>query len=391
MASPMPSAPMGNWGGNGQAVPPPPFTGPVESGDGGVIIKTMGLKVTYAFADSGESFLARYPELLTVRTVTIDDKHTVGMVDLQMCVRAVVKCSPELLSNATRDFAVYAYDYSEPDEPLVGQGLLGWIVNNSDGKQIIGRATRNPLSAFSNGVKEILEIKLKLKPVAAMAQPHYEPEPRPDLRHSYQRSESHASVEIQPARPAEGALTPSSHAEASNTSRKSRATGRPRGRPRKQPRAESQGNTSGYEDGTDGDDGPAKKKRATVMTQVTSNINAPFGGGPESLRVTASTAGSLRTLRPMGISVEAPMGSHMQDVPRAPTPVPERGPMMPQTGKPTNSSKLRRQSTLSQAATPPANHNIQSRHLPCPQASKTAALPTQTPYLPHTPMTAPPL
>ncbi|KAJ0163026.1 hypothetical protein CTA2_3627 [Colletotrichum tanaceti] len=467
MASPMPSAPMGNWGGNGQAIPPPPFTGSVESGDGGVIIKTMGLKVTYVFADSGESFLARYPELLTVRTVSIDDKLTVGMVDLQMCVRAVVKCSPELLSNATRDFAVYAYDYSEPDEPLVGQGLLGWIINNSDGKQIIGRATRNPLSAFSNGIKEILEIKLKLKPVAAMAQPHYEPEPRPDLRHSYQRSESHASVEIQPARPAEGALTPSSHAEwnsfmqanpqmsnqhhtqtvasphqpsmhpdfqhqpyfqrsnsftynapqplpppqqqqqqqqqnlpqhpqhpqpqpqpqppmqnsdgpnrvapipvdtatetqvnppsrpssrASNTSRKSRATGRPRGRPRKQPRAESQGHTSGYEDGTDGDDGPAKKKRATVMTQVTSNINAPFGGGPESLRVTASTAGSLRTLRPMGISTEAPMGSHMQDVPRAPTPVPERGPTMPQTGKPANGSKLRRQSTLSQAVTPP--------------------------------------
>lgn len=90
------------------------------------------------------------------------------------------------------------------------------------------------------------------------------------------------------------------------------------------------------------------------MTQVTSNINTPFGGGPESLRVTASTAGSLRTLRPMGMPVEAPMGSHMQDIPRAPTPVPDRGPMMPQAGKTTNGSKLRRQSTLSQAATPPS-------------------------------------
>ncbi|KAK2028307.1 GATA transcription factor [Colletotrichum zoysiae] len=455
MASPMPSAPMGNWAANGHAMPPapPPPVGSTESDDMGVLIKTMGLKVTYAFADSGESFLARHPELLTIRTVPIDDKLTVGMVDLKMCVQAVVKCSPELLSDVTRDFAVYAYDYSEPDEPLVGQGFLGWIVNNADGKQIIGRATRNPLSVFSNGVKEILEIKLKLKPVAAMVQPHYESESRPDLRHSFQRSESHMSVEIQPTRPADGALTPSTHAEwnsfvqsnpqmgsqhhpqnvasphqpqmhpdfqqqqqhfqrsnsfpynappqqqhqqiqpqplqphqptqnsdgpnrvaptpvdtatdaqvnppsrpssrASNqSSRKSRATGRPRGRPRKQPRAESQGNTSGYEDGTDGDEGPAKKKRAT-MTQVTSNINAPFGGGPESLRVTASTAGSLRTLRPMGMPVEAPMGSHMQDVPRAPTPVPDRGPMMPQAGKPTNGSKLRRQSNLSQAATPP--------------------------------------
>ncbi|OHE96745.1 GATA transcription factor [Colletotrichum orchidophilum] len=461
MASPMPAAPMGNWGGNGQARPPPPPAGSAETEENGVQVKTMGLKVTYAFADSGESFLARHPDLLTVQTVPIDEKTTVGMVDLKLCAQAVVKCSPELLSDATRDFAVYAYDYSEPDEPLVGQGFLGWIINNTDGKRIIGRTTRNPLSVFSGGVKEILEIKLKLKPVAAMMQPKYEAEPRPDHRHSYQRSESHTSIELQPTRPNDGALTPTSHAEwnalmqsnpqmgnqhqpqrvasphhppqnhndfhqqqqpppqqqhlqrsnsfaynglppqqqhkaqlqqilpqpptqnsegpnrvaptpvdtatetqvnppsrpssrASNTSKRaSRATGRPRGRPRKQPRAESQGNTSGYEDGTDGDDGPAKKKRAT-MTQVTGNINAPFGGGPGPLRVTASTAGSLRTLRPAGVPQDASMGSHMQDVPRAPTPVPERGPSVPQAGKATKGSKLRRQSTLSQAATPPS-------------------------------------
>ncbi|KAK1538251.1 GATA transcription factor [Colletotrichum paranaense] len=461
MASPMPSAPVGNWGGNGQAMPPQPPSGPADMDDAGVQIRTMGLKVIYAFADSGESFLARHSELLTVQTVPIDEKTTVGMVDLKLCAQAVVKCSPELLSDATRDFAVYAYDYSEPDEPLVGQGFLGWIMNNTDGKRIIGRTTRNPLSVFSGGVKEILEIKLKLKPVAAMTQPRYEVEPRPDARHSYQRSESHMSVEIQPTRHNDGALTPNSHAEwasfmqsnqqmgnqqhpqnvasphhlpqhhnefqhqpqpppqqrqqmqrsnsfayngppqqqvqnsqlqqtipqppmqnsegpnrvaptlvdtatdtqvnppsrpssrASNISKKSRSTGRPRGRPRKQPRAETQGNTSGYEDGTDGDDGPAKKKRAT-MTQVTGNINAPFGGGCGPLRVTASTAGSLRTLRPAGISQDPSMGSHMQDVPRAPTPVPDRGPSMPQGGKATKGSKLRRQSTLSQAATPPS-------------------------------------
>ncbi|KAL0943756.1 GATA transcription factor [Colletotrichum truncatum] len=447
MASPMPIAPMGTWGGEGQAMPPQPPAATNDIDEFGVQVKTMGLKVTYTFADSGESFLARHPHLLPIQTVPIDDKRTVGMVDLKICAQAVAKCSPELLSDVTRDFAVYAYDYSEPDEPLVGQGLLGWIINNSNDKRIIGRATRNPLSVFSNGVKDILEIKFKLKPVVAMAQPHYENEPKPDHRHSYQRSESHMSVEIQPTRPVEGALTPSSHAEwnsfmqsnpqmgnqqhparvasphppqhhndfqqsmqrsnsfsynapplqhqqhilpqpqqpmqnsegpnrvapipvdtatdtqanppsrpssrASNRSKRSKPTGRPRGRPRKQPRAENQGNTSGYEDGTDGDDGPAKKKRAT-MTQVTSNINTPFGGGPESLRVAASTSGSLRTLRPMGMPTETPMGSHMQEIPRAPTPVPDRGPTVPQAGKAANGSKLRRQSTLSQAATPPS-------------------------------------
>lgn len=380
------------------------------------------------------------------------------MVDLKICAQAIARCSPELLNDVTRDFAVYAYDYSEPDEPLVGQGLLGWIINNADDKRIIGRATRNPLSVFSNGVKDILEIKFKLKPVAAMVQPSYDHEPKADFQHSYQRSGSQTSVEMQPLRPADGPRPPASYAEwntlmqsnpqmanphphhpprvasphlppqaqppqhhnpypqpiqrsnsftynappppppqqqqlvhiephpqptqnsegpnrvaptpvdtatdtqvnppsrpssrASNRSRKSKPTGRPRGRPRKQPRIDSQGNTSGYEDGTDGDDGPAKKKRAT-MTQVTSNLNTPFGGGPESLRVAASTSGSLRTLRPMGMPTETPVGVHMQDVPRAPTPVPERGPTKAPAGK-SAGSKLRRQSTLSQAATPPS-------------------------------------
>ncbi|KAF4838185.1 CENP-A multicopy suppressor protein 2 [Colletotrichum tropicale] len=463
MASPMPVAPVGNWGGNGQARPTPPPT--QEAEEMGVQIKTMGLKVTYTFADNGESFLARHPQLLPIQTVPIDEKRTIGMVDLSICAQAVARCSPELLSDSTRDFAVYAYDYSEPDEPLVGQGLLGWIVNHADDKRIIGRATRNPLSVFSGGVKDILEIKFKLKPVAAMARPQYEPEMKPDFRHTLQRSESHMSVEMQPARPAEGVVTPSSHAEwnafmqsnpqmasqqhparvasphplpnqheyqpsmqrndsfnyntpppqqqppppqqqqqqqqqmppqmlpqlpqppqqqvqnsegpnrvaptpvdtatepqanppsrpssrASNRSRKSKPTGRPRGRPRKQPRAENQGNTSGYEDGTDGDEGPAKKKRATT-TQVNNNINTPFGGGPELLRVAASTSGSLRSLRPAGSPADAPMGSHMLEVPRAPTPVPDRGPSKP-AGKAANGSKLRRQSTLSQAATPPS-------------------------------------
>ncbi|KAF6808413.1 gata transcription factor [Colletotrichum sojae] len=460
MASPMPIAPMGNWGASSQPRPtPPPSAATADSEECGVQLKTMGLKVTYTFVDDGESFLARHPQLLQIQTVPLDEKRTIGMVDLKICAQAIARCSPELLNDATRDFAVYAYDYSEPDEPLVGQGLLGWIVNNVDDKRIIGRATRNPLSVFSNGVKDILEIKFKLKPVAAMVQPSYEHEPKADFHHTYQRSGNQMGAEMQPMRPADGPRPPASYAEwnnlmqsnpqmanphphhpprvasphqqplqpqptqhhnpypqpirrsnsfnysappppppqqqqlvaiephpqptqisegpnrvaptpvdtatetqvnppsrpssrASNRSRKSKPTGRPRGRPRKQPRTDSQGNTSGYEDGTDGDDGPAKKKRATT-TQVTSNLNTPFGGGPESLRVAASTSGSLRTLRPMGMPTETPVGVHMQDVPRAPTPVPERGPSKPPAGK-SAGSKLRRQSTLSQAATPPS-------------------------------------
>ena len=81
-----------------------------------------------------------------------------------------------------------------------------------------------------------------------------------------------------------------------------------------------EGNTSGYEDGTEGEDGPMKKR---VKTTMVDKVNAnPFGAEPDSLRVAASTSGSLRNFRPLGISGEAVAGKHLQEVPRAPTPVP---------------------------------------------------------------------
>lgn len=115
---------------------------------------------------------------------------------------------------------------------------------------------------------------------------------------------------------------PSSRASNRGGTRKKAPTGRPRGRPRRKPVAGgNNGNTSGYEDGTEGEDGPIKKR--AKVTQVDTINNNPFGSEPDSLRVAASTSGSLRNFRPVGLASEEPSGNHLQEVPRAPTPVPK--------------------------------------------------------------------
>lgn len=131
---------------------------------------------------------------------------------------------------------------------------------------------------------------------------------------------------------------------ASTTRRRARKppTGRPRGRPRKKP---ADGNTSGYEDGTEGEDGgPAKKRAKTTMVDKT--IAAPFGAGPDSLRVAASTAGSLRNFRPVNMNHEAAPGSHLQEIPRVPTPVPQGPPGSRVPGG--NKAIVRRESSMNQ-------------------------------------------
>jgi hypothetical protein len=320
---------------------------------------------------------------------------------------------------------------------------------------LIGRVTKNVLAAFSGGLKETLEVKLKLTPSARIE--------RPDARPAPQRAESQLTMDTslpmsQPQhvqQTQDGAVTPSGVAEwndfvqsnlqpgqaplaprnnaspalapapnragfahsrsnsfstsgpssqalqqyqspqpqsqqsqqsepaltqqqnegpsriapmpieaptdgvnppsrpssrASTRSRKRAPTGRPRGRPKKkQSSVEAQGSTSGYEEGTDGEEAPPKKKRVTAI-QPAKNINTPFGSGPELLRVAASTSGSIRAMRPAGQTPDPTIqGNHLQEVPRAPTPVPEGGPRQGPGGGRGKGTSLRRQSTLSQA------------------------------------------
>lgn len=362
--------------------------------------------------------LARWHHIIQIRTIPLDEKTTIGVVDLRTCLQAVSQSSPEILNQQDNDFSVYAYDYSEPDVPLVGQGLLSSNMDPQHGSQeqlVTGRVTRNLLALLNSGSRDTLEVKLKFATVAKIPQrtdyPSLEPAngsrsgsipaetvsewnsflqantilghasnasvsalsspalapaqlsqhnpPTVESRPMGQRSDSQPPQLIRPAtnppsngmppfampptsRPSSAApIPPRPQGSADNApspaashpvepapkprpsrpprSRSKQPTGRPRGRPRKRPL--ETGNTSAVEEGTDGDDGPNKRRAKVTKTEY--SAIAPFGATPDSLRVAASTSGSLRNMRPIGAGAEGPAANHLQDVPRAPTPIPD--------------------------------------------------------------------
>ncbi|KAK4203660.1 hypothetical protein QBC40DRAFT_16592 [Triangularia verruculosa] len=409
----------------------------------GVQTRPMGLKVQYTFdRDSQVNCLARWPHLLQIQTIPLDERTTIGVVDLRTCLQAVAQSSPEIINHEENDYSVYAYDFSEPDVPLVGQGMLSWGLdpNNEVSQQqmVPGRVTRNLLALLSSGSRETLEVKLKLAvvsrvppradfsglegfnlskssqmpvddnsewnsfvqssqmfghntnmghnsnvgpmppaglpPVSIHNHHHHNHfngsinDPRPmEMRSDSAPPYMNRPSSIPPLEPRPSAPTPSSmhglHSVATvpdpprthtpiesapsplpqpqptetvtephpqpqsrpsrpssraSTKKARPSTGRPRGRPRKQA---AEGNTSAAEEATDGDEGPRRKRAKVIRAEYTAV--APFGSAPDSLRVAASTSGSLRNMRPVGAGNDAPTPSHLQDVPRAPTPVPD--------------------------------------------------------------------
>ncbi|KAI0840045.1 hypothetical protein F5Y06DRAFT_263447 [Hypoxylon sp. FL0890] len=409
---------------------------PQEFDEYGLQLKLMGLKVQYTFdTESQERCLARWPQTLRVRTLPVDDQKVIGVIDLKTCLQAVAQGSPELIGDNEKDYTVYAFDPSEPDTPLVGQGMLSWCLDQESNSSVIqpklvtGRITQNLLAVFGGGVKETLEVRLKLMPVPRIGRNSSAPPARvnaepatiqrtptpipsekaesfrqPNQNLAQPRGPSNnpttvAPVQTQPiyptyefgnipsgqfpqlapgSRPAsvepvaretlgaisnqgprvlekqgrvneEQAIAPAPAKGSKPQSRPaSRASsrppsGRPRGRPRKKP-LPAEGSTSGIEDATDADDGPPRSKKRATITKVERSNTASFGSTSDSLRVTASTAGSLRNFRPIAVAGDARAGSHVQEVPRAPTPVPgQRMSNLPQT-RPTGSSNLRRES-----------------------------------------------
>lgn len=80
---------------------------------------------------------------------------------------------------------MYAYDYSEYETPLVGQGMLSWALASASSTpgapaersltMVTGRVSRNVLGLFSGvgGPQETLEVKLRLVPVPTSRQSEY--------------------------------------------------------------------------------------------------------------------------------------------------------------------------------------------------------------------------
>lgn len=375
------------------------------------------MKVQYTFdKDAKELCLARWPTILQIQTVPLDEQMTIGIIDLKTCLQAVAQCSPELVGDDEKDYTVYALDYSEPNTPLVGQGMLSWSLNqgpnlpDTQPQLVTGRITKNLLAMFGNGIRDTLEVRLKLTAIlkttrnnqaSASAEPsatqrtstptpsentewasfrqstpnlgqpggqalnsvavapaptrpfysNYDarndmglpsgqgpqllPRSRPGSVEPNAREQRGSTLAQDPSAAEKQGITPKEVAIApapvkggkSQSRPASRASsrppsGRPRGRPRKKP-LPTEGNTSGYEDGTDADDGPPRNKKRATMTRVERNNTTTFGSAPESLRVAASTAGSIRNFRPISIAGDTTTSTNGQDIPRAPTPIPD--------------------------------------------------------------------
>ncbi|KAL8914212.1 MAG: hypothetical protein Q9171_001083 [Xanthocarpia ochracea] len=120
---------------------------------------------------------------IDIRTAYLDENTQIGVIELKTCIQAIVAASPELVAKLGQDYTVYAYDYSEYDTPLVGQGMLSWVLASSSStpaapahqsKTIVtGRVCKNIMGLFSSNTQETLEVKLRLVPVPTCLQSEY--------------------------------------------------------------------------------------------------------------------------------------------------------------------------------------------------------------------------
>ncbi|OQE32699.1 hypothetical protein PENFLA_c001G04006 [Penicillium flavigenum] len=157
----------------------------MESQDG-IDVRPMRLKVLYTFDNENKTnCLARWPHVLDIQTAFLDENTPVGVIELKTCIQAIVSASPELVGQLGKDYTVYAYDYSEFETPLVGQGMLSAVLttfssatetpNHQSKTMITGRVCKSPLSGlFSKGAQETLEVKLRLVPVPTVTQSDFD-------------------------------------------------------------------------------------------------------------------------------------------------------------------------------------------------------------------------
>ena len=142
------------------------------------------VKVLYTFDNQNKTnCLARWPQVLDIRTARLDESTHIGIIELKTCIQAIVSASPELVAKLGQDYTVYAYDYSEYETPLVGQGMLSWVLASASSTpsapahqsrtMVTGRVCTSVMGLFSNGTQETLEVKLRLVPVPTSLQSEY--------------------------------------------------------------------------------------------------------------------------------------------------------------------------------------------------------------------------
>jgi len=427
---------------------------------------TLIVKVLYSFDNENKTnCLARWPQPIDVRTANFDENTRIGIVELKTCIQAIVAASPELVAKLGQDYTVYAYDYSEYETPLVGQGMLSWVLASSSATPsapahqsrtiVTGRVCRNILGFFSSSSQETLEVKLRLVPVPTSLQSEYIESMKKyrdvsqmmpqgfDMQAwtqflranptflqvaSQSRSQSPAmgsgqgngfGIEhLQRLLSGDGAapkvaeasrdpplnnnlsnldagaqlLRPSSAASSVQSAAPPKKRGRPpgvktatrgRGRGKKTETRQASVNPvdPGYMSNDDKSEEGPSRKRAKVM-QAEWLGKADFGKQPESLRVAASTAASVRIHQPTALRPNNSLANALEGPPREPTPIADSSNRMPRPQLPPPKSRLRRESSLSDAKTyaspyvpPGGSINPGESALTSPEASQAESSP----------------
>lgn len=111
------------------------------------------------------------------------------------------------------------------------------------------------------------------------------------------------------------------------------------------------------------EEGPARKR--VKVTQADWRGKSAFGAKSDSLRVTASTAASIRVHKPVAMR-PGMMGSSLEPPPRVPTPVPQ---IQFPGSRPNTGSILRRESSLARAQAYNSPYGQSSNNLPPPSDS----------------------
>ena len=389
------------------------------------------VKVLYSFDNENKTnCLARWPQPLDIRTAYLDEMTQIGVIELRTCIQAIVAASPELVAALGQDYTVYAYDYSEYETPLVGQGMLSWVLASSSSTPsapahqsrtvVTGRVCKNLLGLFSSNSQETLEVKLRLVPVPTSLQSEYiesmkkyrdisqmmpegfdpqawtsfvQANPAMLQLANKSRSQSPAvgpgqtggfgiehiqrlisnegyqqrSIElhrteqtkrepqrllpqsdnyaISDAAPQLPRMPSPASSIASATTKKRR--GRPPGpNPRKSRAKTATRQTSvdtGYASNDERFEDARNRKRAKVM-QAEWSGTTDFGRQPESLRVAASTAASIRMHQPTAVRPNNSLAHSLEGPPRVPTPIADASNRMQRPQLPVSRSNLRRES-----------------------------------------------
>lgn len=380
------------------------------------------VKVLYTFDDQNKTnCLARWPQIIEIRTAYLEEGTQIGVVDLKTCILAIVAASPELVAQLGQDYTVYAYDYSENDTPLVGQGMLSWVLGSSSASSapgnptrtfVTGRVCKNTLGLFSSGLQETMEVKLRLIPVPSCLQSDYmesmkrykdlskimplgidpgawmsflQANPAMTQIANQSRCQSPAvgpgqsdgicqdnmqgllgeghpprysgeqlarpqatsfhnldATEVHPRPTSPAVSIQSANAAPKRRGRPPRNAARLRDALPKHNIGQEQLNTTPSAGSDQSEKGPAKKRAKVSKADWSGTIG--LGRQPESLRVVASTAASVRIHQPTARRPSTANANSLEAPPRAPTPVANPTTNIPRPPHLAGGSTLRRES-----------------------------------------------